>query len=169
MFIGLGVAVAYLVLHELGHVLFALLLGVKIEGITLFSEFNIICQFDDSQITEIVLTGYGGIIVPIILSVFFVPDIFIFRYMNFVVKILNLLVVINAFCALVLSVCNMPVYQNDITTVLEISEKSLLPTMVVLILCLIVVVLSLFRCNITKEIYCFYVNDKKLFCSMSSK
>ncbi len=152
--------VLYPVLHEFGHAAFAFLLGMEIEEINLFSEFSVICRVDNSDTLGAALTGYGGIIAPIIFSCIFSSRFFVLRYMNFSVKIINLIVLINAVVALVLFIAEKPVLNNDITTVLTVADNSFIMTCVVIFICLIFVAISLKNKNILNDFYSFVTSDK---------
>lgn len=159
LFAGLVVAVVvYPVLHECGHAFFAFVAGVKVEEINLFSEFSVICSVDKTESAEAVFVGYGGIIIPVIFSCLFVSDIFILRYMNFVLKAINLISLAYSGCAAVLFFLDVPVYQNDVTTMLSISSDSIFFTVVIIIVCTGAVVHSIIRSKLSDDLLRFYFN-----------
>lgn len=60
--------VIYPFLHELGHVIASLLVGAEVEQVTLLPIPSVLCYVGNISNTSKVLIGFGGMILPLLLS-----------------------------------------------------------------------------------------------------
>ena len=156
LFAGLFAAiVVYPVLHEFGHILIAFLLGVKIEDVNLFSELSVVCMADNAEPIKVALIGYGGIIIPVVFEYLISFKWFVFRYISFSIKVINIIAIVNAYVSLVLFVIGRPSLNNDITVIMSAYNNGLQMTVIVLIISLYFSIISFRDNNIMNDFYHF--------------
>ncbi len=154
---GLFVAVViYPILHEAGHIIVMLITGIKIEEISLFNGFSILCRINSTEKINAVVAGYGGILFPVIVSFITNPKSFVLWYMLFVLKIINLISVVFSFCSLGTHYLGIPLEHNDISAILKIDSMSFSPTVVFLAVCFIVIILLFLKDEPLKHFDNFY-------------
>lgn len=55
--------------HELGHIIFAYLICVKIREITFLPLPSVLCEIESQNNTSIILVGIGGLVLPYLISI----------------------------------------------------------------------------------------------------
>lgn len=160
--LGLSVSVViYPVLHEIGHIIFAVIFGIKIEEINLFSEFNILCCINATDKVKVIFTGYGGFLFPMIISIVIKSKKFVLWCIIFFLKIVNIISLIISFFSLVAFLLDKPLMKDDISTILKIDNMSFFLTVSLLIFCFIVMILFFLKDEPIKRFdNFFYVNEQ---------
>lgn len=135
LFISISV---YPFLHEIGHLLMAILLGTKVLEINLFPIPNILCENVSGNIQNIFI-GFGGAFFPIILSMSIKTKKFWIWYANLILKFICLFSMVISIVSLVFD--NKQLFeQDDMRTVLSLMEsgKSIL---LIIILCVTLIII----------------------------
>lgn len=159
--LGLIVSVViYPVLHEIGHIIFAEIFGIKIEEINLFSEFSILCSVNIADKDKVIFIGYGGILFPMIVSLAIKPKTFVLWYMTFFLKIINIFSIILSVFSLITFILSKPLTNDDISTILKIDNMSFSLTASLLVLCFIVTILSFLKDEPLKHFDNFYYAEE---------
>lgn len=139
--------VVYPFLHELGHSIMAILLGVRIVEINLLPTPNILCENVGNEITKELLIGSSGIILPIIISLSIRTKKFWGWYSNLILKCICLLSVSISALAIIFQKSKL-FLQDDMRIVLGLGDLGKIFCLII-ILCM-AVILSF---NIYKEIH----------------
>lgn len=146
--------ILYPFLHELGHLIMAILLGVRVVEVNLLPIPNIICETAASNI-ENFLIGFGGIFFPIILSICISTKKFWIWYANFILKGICLLSVVISALSLIFEKSQLFI-QDDMRVVLSLWASG--KQFCLIIIAFIAIILSL---DLYKEYLWFVKGDKK--------
>lgn len=119
----LTAVIIYPFLHEVGHLLTALLVGAKI------TDFNILpTPFVKCEVTRVsdfgkILIGLGGMSVPFSISILFKSKSFWLWYINLIVKGISVYAILLSAIAVFLYMNGVVWKGEDIVQVLQISSK----------------------------------------------
>ncbi len=120
--IGIIVAIIlYPLIHELGHALTAILVGADVVEINLFPVPNILCNLKGVGSFEVTLIGFGGSMLPFLLTIYWEPKNFEVWYSCFMIRGISFLSFVISFVSVILFVVGNPVVNEDITQVLMIT------------------------------------------------
>lgn len=139
--------VIYPFLHELGHSIMAVLLGVRIVEINLLPTPNILCENAHNEIIKEILIGSSGIILPVIISLSIRAEKFWVWYSNLILKCICLLSVSISALAIIFQKSKL-FLQDDMRIILGLWDSGKIFCLTI-ILCM-AVILSF---NIYKEIH----------------
>ncbi len=85
--VGLMAAIiVYPFLHEMGHAVTALIVGTKVSDIQFLPVPSTVCQINTSNQLQIIAIGFGGIILPFLVTALKPPKRFIAWYLWFAIK-----------------------------------------------------------------------------------
>lgn len=141
--------IVYPFLHEIGHLVVAILLGAKVIEINLFPIPNILCGNVSSNIQNI-LIGFGGICFPAIISMSIKIKKFWIWYSNFILKVICLLSMVISTISIVFDE-NKFFEQDDMRTVLSLlqSDKTIL---LIIIFCMsLILSVSIYKEHLHKH------------------
>ena len=164
LILALGVFVSviiYPILHEAGHILCALIFGVKIEEINLFSGVNILCSVNIADKSKVIFTGYGGILFPMIISVVIRSKKFVIWCTIFFLRIINIFSIFVSVFSLLSFLSDKPLKADDISTILTIDNRFLSFTALLLVFCFIAVILTLLKDTPLKQFDRFYYSKNQ--------
>ena len=157
MVLGLAVAVfVYPFFHELGHVLFAYLSGIKVLEFNILPIPSVLCNMSDASVLQYLLIGLGGMIFPFIVSVAFHPKHFVWWYIDFVVRIISMIAFGISIVGIIMYKTNAPIRNEDITTTLHAVPDLWVSLLLLCILAELVLILSIIKSQPIKHIEKFY-------------
>lgn len=116
---GLIVAIIiYPIAHESGHALFALLVGADEVSIRIFPTPFTVCNIIGVHKFGQIIIGFGGILFPVLLSLFTYRKFFWLWYANFVFKLITMWSLVISIISGVLFICGYPMKDDDVTQIL---------------------------------------------------
>lgn len=151
--IGLICAIfVYPFLHEAGHCIAIIVFGSKIEDLTIFPLPSVACTISMDNIIGYVVTGFGGIIFPIIISLILKFKSFWFWYALTVLRLICIWSLILSIVSSVMFKIGSPLTNDDVTMVLQKIPScwwicSLIATMLVA-----VIIAAIFKTKPIKQI-----------------
>lgn len=111
--------IIYPFFHEMGHSITAMLVGADVVEFNLFPIPNVLCNVNLINKTGIILTGIGGMLMPLFLTVLIHPKGFWLWYSALIIKGISLLSFIISAVAVILYKLGIPMINEDITQVLD--------------------------------------------------
>ena len=121
LMIGLFVAVIfYPLLHELGHSITAVLVGASVLELNLFPIPYVLCSTEGMDMVGHVITGMGGIILPLVISQIKVCSNFWLWYTRLLLKGISVLALIISAISTILFMKGNPLPNDDTTQILQI-------------------------------------------------
>lgn len=151
-FFGISLIVSIIIypfLHELGHIIMAFIFGVKVIEINLFPTPNIIYKNFNINNIENLLIGFGGMFLPLVLSLNIRSKRFWIWYTNFILKSICLL----SMCVSALSIIfknNNIFNQDDMHTLLSLWSKSKLTCLIIIFFTIIILILNIYNEDLKK-------------------
>lgn len=125
--IGIGLFIAiivYPVLHELGHVLVAIIIGSEVLEFNLFPLPNVLCNVSGVSTVENIMIGAGGIILPFVFSTVIYSKKFWIWYIGMVINIICLISFVISTIGCVLFLVAEPIENEDITQILNLCPNT---------------------------------------------
>lgn len=116
----LTAVILYPFLHEVGHLLVALLVGARITDFNIFPMPFIECEVSDIDITGQIFIGLGGIVFPFVLSMILKPKCFWGWYASFMLRGISVYSVILSIVAAVLYINENSWQKEDIVRILHL-------------------------------------------------
>lgn len=113
----------YPFLHELGHVIAATFLGTNVCDFQLFPVPSVMCEMDATNELAIVIVGFGGMILPYLISCASPGKHFWSWYLWLVISVICLLSFIVSIVGIVLYKVGNPIANEDITRIMEYSDE----------------------------------------------
>lgn len=140
--VGLVAAIAvYPVLHEMGHTLAALITGSNVIEVQMWPLPSTLCKIDTDNLLQIIVLGFGGIMLPFAVTILRPPKRFLTWYLWFVIKGICILSFTISLWAIVFYQTELEIVTDDLTRVMEYApEHKLLYLSVLVVLILISVV-----------------------------
>lgn len=121
--------IIYPLFHELGHVLSAIVLGVKVTEISFNPLENYSCVTEVTNGVKQIVIGFSGYLLPTAVSLIFKPKRFLLTYYCILFKIICIYsMILNVFYCLDFKNCF--ALKNDITTIIH-TEPNVLPIILV--------------------------------------
>ena len=121
LFFGLFTAmILYPLIHELGHFVIALFVGIRVERFALWPVPFVECEVTAASDVEQVLIGLGGIFIPYYTSVFLKFRCFWLWYVSLLLKGISIYAMLLSFIAVVLNLNGIFWENEDIVQVLQI-------------------------------------------------
>ena len=114
----------YPLLHELGHILTAVVFGYKVSNFQLFPLPSIMCEMDMSNKFTIIVVGLGGMLLPYFISLIPPRKHFWLWYFWLVISGICLLSFAIAIAGIVLYKMGMSINNEDITQIIVHSEEN---------------------------------------------
>lgn len=127
----------YPFLHEGGHALIAFLVGADVVGFYLFPLPYVLCNVAEVDSVGQVLIGFGGIIIPFVLSAVIKPKRFWLWYTVLIIKGISLFAVILSLIATILYLNGISWTNEDIVQILEIFPEGALLFILIFVLMII--------------------------------
>ena len=122
--VGLAAAViVYPFTHELGHVVAAWLSGAQICEFHLLPIPNVLCKFDPMNIMSIILTGFGGILFPLMVTGVHPPKPFLLWYLWLSIKGICVWSLLLSLWELVFFQTELEIENDDIAQVLRFAPE----------------------------------------------
>lgn len=144
--IGLLTAIIiYPVLHESGHSVAAILFGADVVEFNLFPLPNVLCNMGSVNKIGIVITGIGGMIMPLFISVVIPVKRFWLWYTALILKGISLFSLIISTVAIILYQLGTPMINEDITQVLNIWNDGWIACLIISVLLSALIVISIIR------------------------
>lgn len=144
-FIALFISIIiYPLLHELGHSVIAILIGKKILEIRLFPLPNIMYISNSTGYIENLLIGFGGMLLPIIVSMNIRTKRFWIWYSNFILKSICLLSLIISTLAIIFHKRRV-FLQDDMRIVLGLGDLGKILCLIIIICMGIILSLNIYR------------------------
>ena len=123
-FLGLFSAVfIYPLLHESGHVIFALCSGAKPQDITFFPIPSVLCLMESQDTFSLVATGLGGMLFPALITLIPPSKNFAGWYVWFVIKCICLLSYFLALVSLFFSERNVSLREDDMSQIMNYAPQ----------------------------------------------
>ena len=158
--VGLITAVfVYPIMHELGHLIVALLLDVKIIDINLFPLSYIICDFEGIGDLGVAAVGLGGALLPFIVSCVVKPNNFWLWYSNVLIQFISLLsFLVSGISAIVFIFTNSTLtVTDDVVQMLNLSPKNQWFVMLFIVLLTAVATIKLMRSKLFTRVLQYYI------------
>lgn len=122
--VGLVAAIiVYPFTHELGHSIAAWISGAEIYEFNLFPVPNVVCKFDSMNLICVVFVGFGGVLLPMFLTGFRVPKLFLLWYLWLAIKGICFLSFLVSLWALIFYQTGMEIADDDMTRVLQFAPE----------------------------------------------
>ena len=115
--------VVYPFLHESGHTLAALVVGAEVSDIQLLPIPSMLCQLDSSNKMQVIVIGFGGIMLPFMLTVLKPPKRFIPWYLWFLIKGICILSFVISLWAIMFYQTEFGIATDDMTRVLQFAPE----------------------------------------------
>lgn len=113
----------YPFLHELGHVTAAIFLGTNVCDFQLFPVPSVMCEMDTTNELAFVIIGFGGMILPYLVSCVSPGKNFWLWYLWLVISAICLLSFVVSIIGIVLYKMGDPIANEDITRIMEYSNE----------------------------------------------
>lgn len=141
--------IIYPFLHELGHIIMARILGIKVIKINLFPSPNII--YVNANINNIgnLLIGFAGMFLPLILSLNVRSKKFWVWYANFILKSICLLSMCISGLAVIFKNSNI-FEQDDMHTLLSLWKEGRLVYLIIIISTIIILIFNIYNKDLKK-------------------
>lgn len=124
LLIGLFVAIFfYPFLHELGHSLATVICGAEVEKITLFPLPSVLCKMGELKTSAMIMVGFGGMVLPYLLTAFPAPKNFWIWYIWFLIKGITLLSFVISVIAIDMYFTGNPMTKEDMTQILKYAPE----------------------------------------------
>jgi len=114
--------IVYPSLHELGHLMVAILVGTRVVEMQMFPIPNILCENVSISCFDNILIGFGGISLPAIVSISISSNKFWMWYANFILKVICLLSFVISGLAIIFEGSQL-FAQDDMRAVLNIWDS----------------------------------------------
>lgn len=136
LFIGVFTAAfLYPFLHETGHALAAFTVRAEIKAFNLYPVPSVLCNIGTLDNYEIILIGFGGMLLPFILVAFIQPKGFWSSYIVFIMRGICLLSFLISFISIIMFYNGHEIADDDMTKILEMdSSKGILYVLILMIL-----------------------------------
>lgn len=153
--------VIYPALHELGHAVIALALGVKIIDFNLLPLPYVVCDFTEFSNIKFIATGLGGMALPFGISTVIQPKNFWAWYGVLMIRMICLLSFIISFISIILYMFNIVMEQEDVIKVLSIWENGKILLLCILFFAMIVIFFTIVKEKPVKRIFSYFSNPKE--------
>lgn len=128
-------AFLYPFLHEAGHALAAFAVGAELKAFNLYPVPSVLCNIATLDNYEIMLIGFGGMLLPFISVAFIQPKGFWSSYIVFIMRGICLLSFFISFISIIMFYNGHEIADDDMTKILEIdSSNGILYALILIIL-----------------------------------
>jgi len=114
----------YPLLHELGHMLTAVVFGYKVLNFQLLPLPSVMCEMDMINRFTIIVVGFGGMLLPYFISLIPPRKQFWLWYLWLVISVICLLSFVISIVGIVSYKMGMPINNEDITQIMVHSEEN---------------------------------------------
>ena len=114
----------YPLLHELGHMLTAVVFGYKVLNFQLLPLPSVMCEMDMINRFTIIVVGFGGMLLPYFISLMPPRKQFWLWYLWLVISVICLLSFVISIVGIVSYKMGMPINNEDITHIMVHSEEN---------------------------------------------
>lgn len=144
--------VVYPIVHELGHVIIAKLLGIEVVGVSIFP-YSILCSSKELSDSKEIAIALGGLALPIVICLFEITEKFFSWYMLFIFHAVTELSILIEIIIIYLNRKGIVYKNDDMTIILEINNKIGLYLMIILTFIFIVLFRKLVKKCPCEKIY----------------
>lgn len=144
--VGLVAAIAvYPFLHEMGHTVATLISGTEVVDIQLWPLPSTLCRVDTSNQLQVITIGFGGVILPFLLTVIKPPKRFLTWYLWFVIKGICILSFVISLWAIIFYQTEFGIATDDMTRVMQFVPQHELVYLITLVSLLLISVVQAIR------------------------
>ena len=115
--------IVYPFIHELGHSVAALIFGAEIYEFEIFPIPNILCRFTSMALTDRIVVGFAGILLPTLLSSVPSPKNFMLWYFWFSLNCICIISFIVSLWALAFYKTSLEIVGDDMTRILQFNPE----------------------------------------------
>lgn len=154
---GLFIAViVYPFLHELGHLLAAVLFGAKVIEFHLLPIPNILCDSTGLSTFLLSLIGFSGMMLPFAISMLIHTNNYYLWYGGLILKGISLLSFIISIVGVFLYLCGSPIVNEDVTQIMNFNELSLWQVLLTVIIPTIICITAIIKDHPINRIFEFF-------------